>query len=293
MKKYCFLALLFFVGLTASAQIKGVVKDSTSGLPIPYVSIWVENEHFAATAEENGEFSIETSKKSKNLVFSAMGFERKTVAIANASEVKLNPSALQLDEIVISNRKETKLKEIGKSENQIHEAFENAPRIDVKFFPYLPEYGKTKFLKQVAVVTDSKIEGASFKIHLYGVDANGNPGAELLDKDWIVSVGKGILKTKFSLAKFNLALPKEGIFIGFEKLMIARNKTEKITVDPNTQIEQIQTRFYPIVLYDYVQRDAQFVFDDGKWIAKTKPNPDGPNDKIRIYEPAITLILTN
>lgn len=278
MKKYCLL-ILFFAGWIASAQVKGVVRDSISGLPIPYVSIWVENEQFAATAEENGEFSIETSKKSRSLVFSAMGFERKTVPVSNASEVRLAPSALQLDEIVISNRKETRLREIGKSENQMHEAFENAPRIDVKFFPNLPEYKKTRFLKQVAVVTDSKIDGTSFKIHLYGVDADGKPGAELLDKDWIVSVDKGILKTKFSLSKFNLAMPENGIFIGFEKLMIARNKTEKITVDPNTQIEQRQIRYYPMLLYDNVKSDCQILFSDGKWIRRNKPNPGDPMKK--------------
>lgn len=288
---YFFIAL--FVNFCAFGQLKGVVKDSISNLPVPYVSIWVENENFATTAEENGEFSIDISAKSKNLVFSALGFERKTVAIAQVKEVKLNPAAFALDEIVISKRFETRQKEIGKSENQIHEAFENAPRIDIKFFPYLEAYKKTKFLKQVSVTTDSKIDDASFKIHFYSVDANGCPGEELLEKDFIVSVDKGLLKTKFNLTKFNLKMPKEGIFIGFEKLMIAKNKIEKTTTDPNTNKVQTQIAHAPFILYDSVRRDFQFVFTDGKWIRKDKQNPDDPNDKIRIYEPAITLILTN
>lgn len=293
MKNHYFFVLLFFIGFSALAQVRGVVKDSIDGTPIPYVTISVEHENFATTSEENGEFSITISEKSKNLIFSALGFERKTVAISKASEVRLKPSALQLDEVVISKRYETRQKEIGKSESQIHEAFDNAPRIDIKFFPYLPAYKKTKFLKQVGVVTDSKIDDASFKIHFYSVDVNGYPAEELLDKDFIVSVDKGVSKTKFNLAKFNLTMPKQGIFIGFEKLMIAKNKVEKNISDPNTKAIQTQINYYPLMLYDRVARDFQFAFTDGKWIRKTNQNADNPLEKIRIYEPAITLILTN
>ncbi len=36
--------LLFLSSISLSAQTKGVVKDSLTGKPIPYVNIWVENE---------------------------------------------------------------------------------------------------------------------------------------------------------------------------------------------------------------------------------------------------------
>jgi hypothetical protein len=293
MKNHCFFALLLFVNFSAFSQVKGVVKDSITGAPIPYVTISVANENIATSSEENGEFSIRISGKSERLIFSSLGFEQKTVAVSKAAEVRLKPIALALDEVVISKRFGTRLKEIGKSENQIHEAFENAPRIDIKFFPYLPAYKKTGFLKQVGIVTDSKIDDASFKIHIYSVDANGYPGSELLDKDFIVSVGEGVSRTKFSLAKFNLRLPKQGLFIGFEKLMIAKNKVEKTVADPNAKGTRTQINYYPLMLYDRVMRDFQFIFANGKWIRKTNQNPDNPSEKIRIYEPAITLILTN
>lgn len=291
--KNCFFWALCFIGFAATAQIKGVVKDSISGLPVPYVSIAVEQENRWATSEENGEFTIDVSGNSKNLVFSALGFERQTVAISKAAEVKLKPVALALDEVVISSRRETRQLEIGRGESRIFEAFENASRIDIKFFPYLAAYKKTKFIRQVALVTDSKIDDASFKIHFYSVDASGCPGEELLGKDFIVSVGKGQLKTKFNVSKFNLQMPKEGIFVGFEKLLIAGNKVEKTIADPNTKTTQTQITYYPLVLYENVDRDFQFVFTAGNWIRKSNQDPGAPSDKIRIYEPAITLILTN
>lgn len=289
---YCF-ALFFLIIFASSAQIKGVVKDGSDGKPIPYVTISVENENYGTTSEENGEFTIHVADKSKKLVFSALGFERKTVEISAASEVLLTPAVFQLDEVVISKRYETRQKEIGNSENSIFETFDKAPRIDIKFFPYLPAYKKTKFLKQVAIVTDSKIDDATFKIHFYRVDANGYPGEELIGKDFIVSVDKGVSKTKFNLLKFNLSMPKEGIFIGFEKLLIEKNKIEKTVTNPNTKEPQTQTTYYPFMLYNNVKRDSQFTHIGGKWIKKSNQEANNPLEKVQLYEPAITLILTN
>jgi hypothetical protein len=293
MKKNSFFALLFLISISALAQIKGVVKDSITGKPIAYVNISVENENLGTTSEENGEFAIHVSDKSKKLIFSALGFEKKTVSISKVLEVNLKPKAYQLDEIVIVKRYGTREKEIGVSENQISEAFENGPKIDAKFFPYFSSYSRTKFIKQVVINTDSKIDDATFKIHFFSVGSNGFPGEELLDKDFIVSVNKGVKETRFNVMKFNLRMPKKGVFVGFEKLMIAKNKVEKTITNANTNSIQTQTTYFPFVLYNSVKRDFVFAFSGGKWIRKSKQNENGPSEKITVYEPAINLILTN
>lgn len=68
--------LFVLVSISVSAQIKGVVKDSLTGKPISFVNIWVENENIGVSSEENGEFTI-TTAKTKNLIFSALGYEKK------------------------------------------------------------------------------------------------------------------------------------------------------------------------------------------------------------------------
>ena len=293
MKNHCLFVFLLVLHFSAFGQIKGVVKDSVSGKPVSFVAISVENENIGTTSEENGEFEITVSPKSKNLVFNALGFEKKTVRISNASEVRLKPIAFPIDEIVISKRLETRQKEIGRPENQISEAFDNGPKIDTKFFPYSTSYKKTKFIKQVVMATDSKIDDATFKIHFYSVDANGEPGNELIEKDFMVSVGKGVKETRFNVTKFNLKMPQQGLFVGYEKLMLARNKVEKTAIDPNTKTTQTQTSYAPLMLYNSVKSDFQITFSGGKWIRKEAKNPDGSAEKMTIYEPAINLILTN
>jgi CarboxypepD_reg-like domain len=282
------LTFILLFSISVFSQIKGKVVD-TFNKPISYVNISVENENIGTTSEENGEFIIRISDKTKNLIFSAIGFEKRIIKAVDVSEVVMKQSETELKEVVIVKKFGTKIIEIGKTENGIYQAFDNGPRIDTKFFPYFSKYKKTKFIKQVTIQTDCKIENASFKLHFYAVDSQGFPSTELLTKDFIVSVEKGVKKTFFNINDLNLQMPKNGIFVGFEKLLIEKNKTEKTTFDSNSNTTKTQISFDPFVLYNSVERDFLYTFSGGKWINKN----ENKNTKIRIYEPAINLILTN
>ncbi|MBP6557436.1 MAG: carboxypeptidase-like regulatory domain-containing protein [Flavobacterium sp.] len=285
-----FFNLLFLISFSISAQIKGIVVDENNK-PIPYVNIWVENENTATTSEEDGTFSINVSGN-KNLIFSALGFEKKTVKASQSSEVLLTSKAFDLEEVVISNSIETKQIVIGQTENAMAQAFDNGPRMDVKYFPYNPKYKKTKYIKKVTLYTDCRIEDATVKIRFYKVDANGFPGEQMLKKDLIVSVKSGTKNNKIDLSDFNLIMPKTGLFVGFEKLMIEKNKKEKTIINPITKDTQIQRIYYPLILYNYVKRDFLFTFSGGKW-HKQVMESNGIKEKVKGYEPAINLILTN
>jgi hypothetical protein len=286
-------SLLIFISCSLSAQIKGVVKDSLTGKPIQYVNIWVENENIGSTSEENGTFSINTTAKGKRLIFSTLGYEKKIIKASETLEVNLKLTAYSLNEVVISKSIGTKSIEIGKTNNEIYQAFDNGPKMDTKYFPYKTSYNKTKYLKQVTIYTDSRIENAIIKIHFYEVAPNGSPGEELLDKDFVVTVKKGTRINRFDLKEFNLKFPKTGLFIGFEKLMIENNKTEKTITDSNTNKSQTQKTYFPFVLYNYVEREFLYTFSGGKWNRQTKKGESETSAKIMINEPAITLILTN
>ncbi|RTY95904.1 carboxypeptidase-like regulatory domain-containing protein [Flavobacterium sp. GT3R68] len=288
-----FSILIFLITLTFSAQTKGVVLDSISGKPIPYVNIWVENENIGTTSEETGEFSIGSTEKNKNLIFSVLGFEKKIIKVSEARQVKLKPIAYQLDEVVLSRRKNTKQIEIGKVKGGYLEAFENGPRIDVKFFPYYTKYKKTKYIKKVTISAESQIENTTVKIHFYNVDTNGFPGEELLKNDLIVKLKKGVFTNRFDVTEFDLKIPKNGIFVGLEKLIIEKNKIEKIITDPYTKKVTIYKTYSPLVLYNYVERDVLYTFSGGKWKQQINVNTLDSSDKKKVYEPAINLILTN
>ena len=288
-KKVLWMILLMVSAV--SAQIKGVVVDEFNK-PISYVNIWVENENNSTTSEENGEFSI-NCLPNKSLIFSALGYEKRTIKAYDADRVILKINAFELSEVVIAKRYETRQIEIGKVKHETYQAFDNGPRIDAKFFPYLAKYKRTRYIRQVTVFTDSQLESTSFKIHFYGVNPDGSPGEELVKKDFLVSVNKGVKKTYFNVTDFNLKMPKTGIFVGFEKLIIEKNKSEKEVTDLNTKKTTIQRTYFPYVLYNFVERKFIYTFSVGKWNKQTKEDINDPLATMNVYEPAINLILTN
>jgi len=256
------------------SQIRGVVKDSITGEPIPFVNIWVENETIGTTSEADGSFFLEASKE-KNIVISVLGYERKTIKGSQISVVQLKPMAYDLREVVILNKKQSKQIEIGDIKNAIFQSFDNGPKIEAKFFPYQSSYSKTKFIKEVTIFTDSRIEEATIKLHFYSVDENGYPGEELLTKDYIVTLKKGVIKHRFNISQFDLVFPEKGMFVAYEKLLIESNKTG--------------TKYQPYVLYNYVERDFFYTYAYGKWSKQSGNNLE----KISVNEPSINLILTN
>ncbi len=266
--------LFFFLTISLSAQIRGVVKDSISGEPIPFVNIWVENETIGTTSEADGTFFLQASKE-KNIVISVLGYERKILKGSTISEVFLKPTTYDLREVVILNKKQSKQIEIGDIKDAIFQSFDNGPKIEAKFFPYKASYNKTKYIKEVTIFTDSRIDNATIKLHFYSVDENGFPGEELLTKDYVVTLKKGIIKHRFTISDFNLVFPEKGMFVAYEKLLIENNR--------------VATKYQPYVLYNYVDRDFFYTYAYGKWSKQSGEN----SEKISVYEPSINLILTN
>ena len=266
--------IFLIVSQFAFSQIRGVVKDSISGEPIPFVNIWVENETVGTTSEANGSFFLEASKQ-KNIVFSVLGYEKKTIKGSEISLVNLKPTTYELNEIVVLNKKQSKKIEIGNIKDAIFQSFDNGPKVEAKFFPYQSSYSKTKFIKEVTIFTDSRIDSATIKIHFYSVDENGAPGKELLNKDFVVTLNKGVLRHKFDVSHFDMVFPEKGIFVAYEKLLIESNKTG--------------TKYQPYVLYNFVERDFFYTYSFGKW---NKQEADF-QEKLQLNEPSINLILTN
>ena len=274
MKENRVIWIFLIVSQFAFSQMRGVVKDSISGEPIPYVNIWVENETIGTTSEANGSFFLEASKQ-KNIVFSVLGYEKKTIKGSEISLVNLKPTTYELNEIVVLNKKQSKKIEIGNIKDAIFQSFDNGPKVEAKFFPYQSSYSKTKFIKEVTIFTDSRIDSATIKIHFYSVDENGAPGKELLNKDFVVTLNKGVLRHKFDVSHFDMVFPEKGIFVAYEKLLIESNKTG--------------TKYQPYVLYNFVERDFFYTYSFGKW---NKQEADF-QEKLQLNEPSINLILTN
>lgn len=216
-----FLVFFLFLTFSLSAQIRGVVKDSITGEPIPYVNIWVENETVGTTSESNGSFSLDI-KEEKMLVFSALGYEVKK-ASSKSEVILLKSKVFELKEVVIEQPKFNKEIEVGNYETSGFRIGLGNINSAVYFKPY-DEMITHPFLKKIKFLTKSDIEKAKIRIKILSINADNSPGESLIDEEIIVSVKKGKNKNTIDLSGYRFKIPLNGFFISFEKLLIEENK---------------------------------------------------------------------
>lgn len=220
--------IFYLASFSISAQIKGVVKDSISSKPIPYVNIWIENENIGTTSEENGAFSLDASKE-KRFVFSALGYQTKIISAKDAALIMLSEKALELNEIVIKKRKKEKEMVIGDFKGiRLNSGVTNTGQENVhvwsKFIRFNEKIKECPFIKSIEFVTESSVKTAILRIRVFNISKDGTPIDDAIDEDVLVSIKKGYKNNVVDLAKYNINIPEEGILIGFEYLKLEQNK---------------------------------------------------------------------
>lgn len=104
--------LLLFVSssFTLSAQIRGVITDSLTNEPLPYISVYYEGKGVGGISDNDGAYKISTHAGWNKLTFSAVGYTTKVVPIipgvTKELNVKLVSSDIQLQEVVIKPERE-------------------------------------------------------------------------------------------------------------------------------------------------------------------------------------------
>lgn len=219
---------LLFFPILLSAQVTGEVFDAETNQPIPYVNIWVENENIGTNSEENGSFSLEISEE-KNIVFSALGYQTKTISSTEISKVFLQPTVFQLNEIVLEKAKRSEeiiLEDYSKK--KVNSGFSNFGNEQVhiwaKIFDYNDSIVKYPFIKEIQFIAKSKVKTSKMRLRLF---EKANPEEELIDlveEDIIFEVKKGKREITVDLSQYNLKFPKKGLIVGFEYLKLEQNR---------------------------------------------------------------------
>lgn len=227
MKHLLTLLLLLVACQSALAQVTAIVKDINSGMPIPFVTIYVEGEQTGTSADEQGKFSLPAVGSEKNLVLSSVGYETLIFPVKGLPEViTMKPVIYQMDEVIIEKKHEDRYRTLGAfTKDAIVERFgcRNLNWIAARYFPYSREYSDTPYLKNISIFTNSKVKNAAFLVKLYAANQDGQPG-QLLHTDNIIGrAKKGKKMTDIDLSSLNIPFPEEGLFVGIEWLLIQDN----------------------------------------------------------------------
>ena len=108
---------MIFVLILASIKISGVVLNIENQKPVPYAAIEFIETGKGTYADENGRFEIEIEKGKYTLRISALGFEKKKVALNlkrdRELKIRLRPIPIRLKEIIVTPGTHAIEEEIG------------------------------------------------------------------------------------------------------------------------------------------------------------------------------------
>src|SRR5574344_102206 len=115
MNKVYIRSILFFILFICTTnlfgqKIPGVVIDSVTNEPIPYLSVYYEGKGVGSITDDKGHYSVETRQGWTKLTFSAVGYRTKNVTIIPGTtkllDIKISPDDIVLQEVVIKPKRQ-------------------------------------------------------------------------------------------------------------------------------------------------------------------------------------------
>ncbi|WP_298155546.1 DUF5686 and carboxypeptidase regulatory-like domain-containing protein [Flavobacterium sp.] len=107
--KQIFTLLLCSIAFTAFSQIRGTVTDDTK-LPLPYVSVMIENTYNGTSANEQGQYELNITKPGQyTIVFQYIGYKTKKITVnidkfPFTQNAQLSEETLILNEVVVNGK---------------------------------------------------------------------------------------------------------------------------------------------------------------------------------------------
>lgn len=300
MKKNKHQLILLLIALLGNnfciAQIKGVVQNSETQLPIPYTNIWIVGENIGTTSDENGQFILEHIDSQKTIVFSGIGYQTLEIMLSKGNHtVTLSPQNIVLPEALVTAEKAVKTTKLGgykKSKINFYFGSNAQPVIRARYFPFDIAHENT-LIKEVSIHTRSEVKDARFHVRLYAADEQGQPGAFLHDKVIKGIAKKGNQATSINLSTLDLTFPKEGVFVAIEWLIIEQNQYWTKGKDVETGQKTKEIAYAPLFgIVTSEQNENSWIFENGQW-QKVERNPDylGKKERNKFSVVAMEMVL--
>lgn len=299
-KKFLLGVLFLFACNLSFSQLKSVIIDGMTKEKVPYVNIWVENENVGTTSNLEGEFTLNLDS-TKIIVLSAIGFKRKRISSDSIKSVlELESFISELEEIVVTPKKETKSLVIGEFDESIINYYYTTygkPWIIAKYFEYKEDYSTNRYLNKIRVLTNSNIDDAKFNIRLYSINEEGMPQDYIYNERIIGIAKKGKTMTEIDISDLGLKFPMNGFFVAIEWLIIEENEY-KFKYKKKGEKKKVASSFFePRIGTVLAETDENnWKLDQGKWTKFRKYKGGGnkyTNFKGMYSLPAIELTLTN
>lgn len=108
--KYRLLSLilsLFFCQLAVFAQIRGTVKDASTGEPLPFANVFYDGKGVGTTTDDDGNFTIAAHVGWNKLTISFVGYQTQVVQISsNTRTLDIKLQSFELKEVLVKPKRE-------------------------------------------------------------------------------------------------------------------------------------------------------------------------------------------
>lgn len=272
LKHFCLL-FLAFTSFTALAQIKGIIQDSETKQPIPYVNIWVEEKNIEFNADENGGFTLPDVAASSKIALSAVGYAKTTITVSDiTAAIRLKPKSIELNEVTIENKKRKHsvvVNPIRKAKNTWMGAGggTTGPLMAARFIPYKTEYENTPYIDKIRFKLYVE-NNTTFNVRLQIPNPDGSPGEFLHDENILVSVEKGQAYAEIDLSKTSLRIPEEGFFVVKEIIAIKENRIG--SYEGQSEFPAYKYPYGPFVLCETSDTKEGWYYRSGQWTEGSK-----------------------
>jgi len=244
MKKFFLFILSTFTFFSTNAQLSAIIVDKNTKNSISYANIWCDNGKLGTTATVDGKFYL-TDNYCDKITITAVGFKRKELDIKTLRDtIFLEEDYINLREVKIFNKQKLKFK-LGKVKNTLYEVCvvnDYSRRTIAKFFPNKLEIEQPLFVRNIELKTYAILKNTFFNIQFFSVNENGEPNELIYTKNILCKVKSGTNTTKIDVSDLDIELPKKGIFIAIENLLVDENKLE-VKYQPNLNSAEYVTVF--------------------------------------------------
>ena len=160
---------IFLSHAQSFTSASGIVKDSITGEPLPFVSVYFDGSTIGAMTDDNGTFTLQNNQGYTKLAAASLGYDTKFIDLKPGKkndnlELLLKPTAFEISEVVVKPKREKYTRKDNpavelikkviahKNDNQIEakpeyqtEVYE---KLSLSLDNFNPNLDKNKFLKK-------------------------------------------------------------------------------------------------------------------------------------------------
>ena len=147
---------IFLSHAQSFTSASGIVKDSISGEPLPFVSVYFDGSTIGAMTDDNGTFTLQNNQGYTKLAAASLGYDTKFIDLKPGKkndnlEVLLKPTAFEISEVVVKPKREKYTRKDNPAVELIKKviAHKNDNRIEAK-----PEY-QTEVYEKLSLSLDN------------------------------------------------------------------------------------------------------------------------------------------